>query len=606
MLNCYFEDKEMLKGIDKLLKYKKISFDKEINGIKSDIDGYLIDNKEDRAIIYYNEKGDFYAALGTLIATNRIGQIASSRDFKCLGIMLDCARNAVPNVEGLKREIVTLVLAGYNNIGLYLEDCLEVDNEPYFGYMRGRFTQKEIREVVEFAEDFGVEIMPYIQTLAHLARLFCHWRYALTIKDIRDILLMDEPRTYELLENVISSVSKCFKTKRINIGMDEAFLMTQGKYKEIHGQVNTVEVFARHIGRVCEICNKYGLKPEAWADMYTKYVNEIKIPDNLSLVYWNYYSMDQKVYREGIKKVQQITDKVVCAGGAWKWVGYAPLNEFSNYNTIPFVKEAKKNNVESFIMTAWGDDGAECSYNAILGSLIFTSNLTFEKLSKSDLSKKAKLLTGYTIPELYALDLPNKTFDGKFDAVINPAKYALYEDSFYGIVDLDIGSRVIPYYEKSYKILKRLAKRNSEYNYIFENLANLCNVLRLKADLRNKIRAAYDAKDKNSILKIAEKEMPIIIKRAKVFYESLQYQWLKENKAIGLEVLQIRVSGVIARLEYVKKTLSMWAQGKLEVIQELEEKDLSEIHDPNIHNGQSCYAGYGVNVTYCDFSSLFM
>lgn len=80
---------------------------------------------------------------------------------------------------------------------LYTEDTYELKDYPYFGYMRGRFTEKELNECEQYAELFGIEIVPCIQTLAHLNAVLkwpAFWEY----RDINDILLAGEEnlRTY--------------------------------------------------------------------------------------------------------------------------------------------------------------------------------------------------------------------------------------------------------------------------------------------------------------------------------------------------------------------------------------------------------------------------
>ena len=55
---------------------------------------------------------------------------------------------------------------------LYTEDTYEVDNQPYFGYLRGRYSQKELREIDDYAFKHGMELIPAIQTLAHLKSIF--------------------------------------------------------------------------------------------------------------------------------------------------------------------------------------------------------------------------------------------------------------------------------------------------------------------------------------------------------------------------------------------------------------------------------------------------
>ena len=59
--------------------------------------------------------------------------------FNKLGVMIDCSRNAVMSVPTLKRWIDITASLGYNMLMLYTEDTYEVDNQPYFGYLRGRY-----------------------------------------------------------------------------------------------------------------------------------------------------------------------------------------------------------------------------------------------------------------------------------------------------------------------------------------------------------------------------------------------------------------------------------------------------------------------------------
>ena len=107
------------------------------------------------------------------------------------GVMLDMSRNAVMKPEQVKKFAKIISGFGYNMIQLYTEDTYEVEGEPYFGYMRGRYTQAEIRDIVEYCETIGVEIVPCIQTLAHLNQIF-RWRSVYyQINDCEDILLVE-------------------------------------------------------------------------------------------------------------------------------------------------------------------------------------------------------------------------------------------------------------------------------------------------------------------------------------------------------------------------------------------------------------------------------
>ena len=91
---------------------------------------------------------------------------------KKFGVMLDMSRNAVMKPSEVKNFAKVIKSFGYNMIQLYMEDTYEVENEPYFGYFRGRYTVEELKDMVTHCDEIGVELIPCIQTLAHLNQIF--------------------------------------------------------------------------------------------------------------------------------------------------------------------------------------------------------------------------------------------------------------------------------------------------------------------------------------------------------------------------------------------------------------------------------------------------
>ena len=233
------------------------------------------------------------------------------RTFESFGVMIDCSRNAVMRPEQVKKYMGILSKMGYNMVELYTEDTFEVTDEPYFGYMRGRYTQKELKELDTYAQSVGIELMPCVQTLAHLESIF-RWQEYVGIRDLNDILLVGEERTYRLIDNIFRTLAECFTSRRVNIGMDEAHMLGLGKYFEKHGLRNRFDIIYEHLLKVLEIADKYGFTCLIWSDMFFRIANrgeyytekEIEIPDeiiakvpkNLELIYWDYYHTDKATY----------------------------------------------------------------------------------------------------------------------------------------------------------------------------------------------------------------------------------------------------------------------------------------------------------------------
>ena len=115
--------------------------------------------------------------------------------FKTFGTMLDCSRNAVMTAESVKRWIDLTAKLGCNTLHLYMEDTYEVDGQPYFGHLRGRYSKAELKQIDAYAAAHGMQVIPCIQTLAHVNALF-HWPVYREIRDAADILLTGDERTY--------------------------------------------------------------------------------------------------------------------------------------------------------------------------------------------------------------------------------------------------------------------------------------------------------------------------------------------------------------------------------------------------------------------------
>ena len=517
---------------------------------------------------------------------------------KELGIMLDCSRNAVRNTNHIKQIIRNLALMGYNQLQLYTEDTYEVENEPYFGYMRGRYTATELKQIDEYAKGFGIEVVPCIQTLAHLNQIF-RWDEYAKINDTTDILLLDDERTYQLIENMFVSLSKNLTSRKIHLGMDEAHLLGRGKYAEEHG-VNEarIDLMLRHLKKVVEIAGKFGYECMMWSDMFFRlafggqyYVDgemkidetvREKVPENLTLVYWDYYNKDYDFVVNMINKHQQFNREIMFAGGAWTWTGFTSQNAFSMVTTEAAIKACRDKKLNRIMFTMWGDDTAECSDTAVLPTLCYGAELCY---GHDDFNDNFYALTGITVDKFCTLDLANVIKQKDEPKISNRGKYYLYNDIFLGILDMDVKQDCSKIYAEHAKKIKAVEKIAGEYAYLFSTQRALCEVLELKAELGIKTRSAYKAGDKVALKKLLKERYYPLIKRLGIFYQAYINQWDIENKPFGFEVQDFRIGGLIKRVEHQARRLEQYLAGKVDAIPELDETQLDAY--PNLREGGS-------------------
>lgn len=493
-------------------------------------------------------------------------------DKRFLTAMLDMSRNGPLKVEQVKNFALVVKKMGYNALGLYMEDVYEIEGEPYFGHLRGRYTKSELKEINAYLKSIDMVAIPYIQTLAHLGTML-QWSDYSAIRDVRDILLIDEPKTYELIDKMFATLRECFDTDQINIGMDEAGQVGLGKYLHKYGyKENRVELLYHHLQKVLEIARKYGFKPSMWSDLFfslpTNGANlKDFIPEDVTLCHWNYYSEVEERYDKSLKRHKELTEKVSFAGGAWTWAGFAPQNERSLRSMEKALSACRNNQINSVVITMWGDDGNECSFFSVLPSLFFCAEKYLYDTDLSQIKEKFEKLFGIAFDDFVKLDLPNQI---KGNIYGNPSRYGLYNDPFCGKVDYHIEEGDGQEYKKRARQLALLEKRTGEYSYLFTNMKNLCRVMELKYDLGVKTRNAYLNNDKEKLLYIAENIYPKLLKRLDVFYKSFLFVWDKERKPFGFEVQDLRIGAVMLRLKHCQKTLKDFLAGKIESIPELE------------------------------------
>ena len=501
-----------------------------------------------------------------------------------LGVMVDVSRNAVMSLEGWRRFLPLLSKMGYNTVLLYAEDTYEVEGEPYFGYMRGRYTADEMRELDSLADSYGIEMVPCIQTLAHLDTYTRWGRHKI---DNPGTLLVGDEKNYELIENMFKTLKGCFKTNKLHVGMDEAWSLGRGKYIDVYGYDTMGNIMKKHLARVKDIARKYGYEILMWSDMFFRGWNGGKyncerrqipdeyknaLPESVIPVYWNYYSRDEKVYDDMLYNHKQLSDDIWFAGGAWTWEGLVPGNRFSLDTMLPAIRACKKHDVKNFFVTMWGDNGSECSKFSVLPTLFYLAEVMRGNEDEAKIKAKFKRFSGIAFDDFMMLDEPNLIYPD-VECVPhprNPSKYMLYSDYFNGFLDFTVTEGGNELYADMAKRLHALAKSSRKFGYIFESEARLCDVLSIKYELGFKTRRAYKAGDKAELKRLAEEDYTELYKRLERFYQAFERQWTTDNKYCGFEVQDGRLGAMLLRTKACKRRLLDYVSGKLDSIQELE------------------------------------
>lgn len=87
--------------------------------------------------------------------------------------------------------------------------------------------------------------------------------------------MVGDERVYELIDKMFVAAKECFTSRRINVGMDEAFALGRGKYQDLHGVRSRMDILTEHLAKVVEIAkNGCGI---IWTERLRRLMNYVPV-----------------------------------------------------------------------------------------------------------------------------------------------------------------------------------------------------------------------------------------------------------------------------------------------------------------------------------------
>lgn len=368
---------------------------------------YLLNCSEDFIDISYSDStGLFYALVslsqliyGSFLQTARI---SDRPDYKYRGIMLDTARHYIP-IEKIKAIIRSMAFYKLNFLHLHLTDDqgwrVEIKAYPLLAkngsirngtqikkngkcdtkkYGKGLYyTQKELSELVAYAAEYHINVIPEIDMPGHLLaaisimpELSCESKAVDVRREwgVEDtIACVGKNKIYEFVENIISELSLVFPCEYFHIGGDEVPKIKwktctdcQTKMKRL-GLKDENELQGYFYIEVNKILQKYGKKPMIWDEKLGT-----ELPENTLLQLWRSELKDNQC-ADYIEKGGQI----VVSYGPYFYFDYdysqTPLKKTYSYTTadIKINPELEKGilGIEGTVWTEWIRDTEKLDFN---------------------------------------------------------------------------------------------------------------------------------------------------------------------------------------------------------------------------------------------------
>ena len=243
------------------------------------------------------------------------GEIKDAPDFDFRGLLLDVARQK-HSLENIKTIVTLCRWYKVNYLQLHLTDdqafTFPSTAYPELPTENWAYTKEELKDLVSFATDRGIEIIPEFELPGHSGQLIKKMPEVFGFKDDklnRNTVNMANEKLYAAAEQLYREIAEIFNTSSyIHIGGDEANFRGMEENSEIQQYLkennlkNIEELYWQFINRMHEGVKKAGKKTIVW-EGFSKDGNSIINKDITVMAWETLYQLPQDILEAGFTTI---------------------------------------------------------------------------------------------------------------------------------------------------------------------------------------------------------------------------------------------------------------------------------------------------------------
>ena len=359
-INCNFDNKAPDVFLIKDYGYRD-------NSLENNESYFLEINKNEIQIHASGDAGVFYAfiTLAQMIITYRaklpLADIYDKPAFKWRGFLLDTSRSFY-TVDFIKKVLNMCAFHKLNTFHWHLTDDqgwrLPVKEYPLLteigskrmaprkpkvmeglnednSYRRRYYTEEEITEIVNYASERFINIVPEVDIPGHTSALLASYpEFGCTGGPYQvehrwgifsDILCAGNDRIFEIYDSVFAALERLFPGKYVHIGGDECRTARWERCPKCQKRMkdenldNTNQLQSWVTKKMVELLEKHGKIPIGW-DEVLENTEKIPIPDDLIVQSWR--------GKEGGEKAVKLNHNVIMSPHYMTYVNYKPYDNF--------------------------------------------------------------------------------------------------------------------------------------------------------------------------------------------------------------------------------------------------------------------------------------
>jgi hypothetical protein len=273
------------------------------------------------------------------------------------GLSDDWSRGPLPNMEFLKREIRTLAAFKYNIFSPYFEHTFAYASTPVAAFPGGVMTPEEARELVAYAAQYHITVIPEQESFGHLHHVLKFEQYSpLGETPHGAVLAPGDPRTLPQIGEWFGELAKVFPGPYAHIGADETFELGLGRTRDEVTKQGLGAVYLNFLSQIHKQLETTHKRLLFWGDIAVNSPDLVgTLPKDMIAVPWVYAARP-----DFTKEIVPFTNaglETWVAPGVNNWNRVYPNNNEALGNIRAFVRDGQRLGAKGMLNTVWNDDG---------------------------------------------------------------------------------------------------------------------------------------------------------------------------------------------------------------------------------------------------------